>query len=77
MKTLGHDEDFSPRPASEATHHRPGSLGKIEVMRLRVERGESLWHPQDNDLPPEPKLTRVDQVAGIRVWVMVEGRWEA
>jgi hypothetical protein len=29
------------------TQARPGSADKIEVLRARVERGESLHHPED------------------------------
>ena len=32
-----------------ATGHPPGSEGKIEVLRRRVERGEPLWHPHDRN----------------------------
>lgn len=52
LKQLGHDEDFAPRPPAEPTQYEPGSRGKIAVMRARVERGESLWHPQDNQAQP-------------------------
>lgn len=43
----GHDEDFEPSPAKFSTGELPGSQGKIEVLRRRVELGESLWHPDD------------------------------
>lgn len=29
------------------TKAMPGTLEKIEVIRLRVEHGEDLWHPED------------------------------
>lgn len=29
------------------TDHLPGSMEKIEVMRIRAERGLPLWHPHD------------------------------
>jgi len=44
----GHDEDFIPVNAIWPTSALCGSTEKIEVMRLRVELGESLWHPCDN-----------------------------
>ncbi len=44
----GHDEDFIPVNAIWPTSALCGSTEKIEVMRLRVELGESLWHPNDN-----------------------------
>jgi hypothetical protein len=34
--------------AKLSTPHPAGSLEKIEVMRLRVERGEQIFHPNDN-----------------------------
>lgn len=43
-----HDEDFEHRPASWSTAALAGSRAKIEVMRLRVEIGESPHHPSDN-----------------------------
>lgn len=44
----GHDEDFIPVNAIWPTSALCGSTEKIEVMRLRVELGQSLWHPNDN-----------------------------
>jgi len=44
----GHDEDFMPAPADWPTAALAGSPEKVEVMRLRVELGQSLWHPNDN-----------------------------
>ncbi len=44
----GHDEDFMPVPAQWATDALCGSSEKIEVLRARVELGQSLWHPNDN-----------------------------
>ena len=48
LQTYFHDEDFMPVPALERTSARPGSAAKIEVMRLRVERGECLYHRDDD-----------------------------
>jgi hypothetical protein len=36
--------------AKLSTPHPAGSLEKIEVMRLRAERGEAIFHPHDNRL---------------------------
>jgi hypothetical protein len=47
LAQVGHDEDFQDRPASMPTNEPPGSREKIEVMRGRVERGESLWNEMD------------------------------
>lgn len=33
--------------SGRATSHPPGSPGKVEVLRRRLERGENLWHPDD------------------------------
>lgn len=44
----GHDEDFADVPAAWPTAALCGSVEKIDVMRLRVELGQSLWHPNDN-----------------------------
>ncbi len=44
----GHDEDFKPAPADWPTDALCGSSEKIEVLRARVELGQSLWHPNDN-----------------------------
>ena len=40
---------------SEPTQAKPGSPEKIEVMRQRVERGESPFHPDDETRPLEPR----------------------
>lgn len=29
------------------THHKPGSAGKVAVLRRRLELGEEFWHPSD------------------------------
>ena len=41
-------EDYEPAPASVATTATRGSKAKVEVLRLRAERGENLWHDSDN-----------------------------
>ncbi|MCA9196412.1 MAG: hypothetical protein KDA87_02700 [Planctomycetales bacterium] len=45
----GHDEDFSPTESVEfeATDAPAGSAEKIEMLRLRVEKGMPLWHTDD------------------------------
>lgn len=52
IKTLGHDQDFNPKPSKLffPTMYGPGSEQKIEVMRQRVELGLPLWHPQDEQV---------------------------
>jgi hypothetical protein len=42
-----HDEDWDPKEPEKATGAVPGSPEKIEVLRLRAERGEHLWHRRD------------------------------
>jgi hypothetical protein len=44
---LGQARSWEPRKAPPPTAARPGSREKVEVLRLRVERGEELWN--DND----------------------------
>ncbi len=34
-------------PLGEPTNAQPGSIDKIETMRLRASQGLSLWHPAD------------------------------
>jgi hypothetical protein len=45
------------REPAEETGYRPGSLQKIEVMRLRVSQGESPFHQEDATLVPRQLLT--------------------
>lgn len=42
---------FVPRPATKATLARPGSIEKIAVLAARAERGEELYHPDDETIP--------------------------
>lgn len=44
---LGHDEWFSPRPASRPTRTKPGSKARVAAYAARVEAGEDIWHPGD------------------------------
>jgi len=46
-------------PARAPTHHKPGSLGKVEELRRRVAAGEYLWHPNDEaDLIRPPSFLK-------------------
>ena len=47
---VGHDEDFFEVAALQPTDHPPGSVGKVEAMRERVERGQSPFHPDDSHI---------------------------
>lgn len=47
-------EDYVPKPASEPTGTKIGSRERIEVYRLRMERGEVLHHPGDSREVIEP-----------------------
>lgn len=49
LEVYGHDEDFQPKPCVMATHFRPGTLEKMEVLRTRVELGQEIFHPCDVD----------------------------
>lgn len=44
----------------EATDCEPGSPGKIEVLRMRLENGLPLWHPDD-------KLSQSRAVSGVTI----------
>lgn len=41
------DPDTPPRPAVNSTSARPGTAQKIDVLRLRFEANQELWHPSD------------------------------
>lgn len=38
---------------SKATDKEPGSTGKLAVMKARLHKGESLFHPEDKSLGSE------------------------
>ncbi|MCL5459717.1 hypothetical protein M3M33_13865, partial [Loigolactobacillus coryniformis] len=50
LMTAGHDEDFEPTTYGPRTLAGPGSLEKVEVMRRRVELGQHLFHPGDEQV---------------------------
>ena len=39
--------DHQPTMPSEPTSHKVRSWERLEVLRLRAEAGEELWHPDD------------------------------
>ena len=47
----GHDEDFVPHESFDfsATDAPAGSDEKIESLRLRVLKGQPLWHEEDRE----------------------------
>jgi hypothetical protein len=45
------DRYAEPPPPAVPTTAVAGSPQKIEILRQRAERGESLWHPLDNVKP--------------------------
>lgn len=47
IKNKSHDEDWVPKPASEATGSFDGTIERIKVLCDRLERGEALFHPND------------------------------
>lgn len=47
LEINGHDEDFEPRPCATASRANPGTAEKISELAARYERGEELWHPDD------------------------------
>lgn len=48
LKESFENEYIQPVPCTEATTASRGSFEKVVVLRQRVERGEDLWHPEDN-----------------------------
>lgn len=67
-------EDSDERPLIEpleATEARPGTLEKLEVMRMRMERGESCFHPDDPRVYHQ--IDRTDCYGAMRV---VGGGWD-
>lgn len=40
-------DNWKPVPAEEPTEARPGTVEKIEIMRARIEQGQSPFHPDD------------------------------
>ena len=71
----GHDEDFVPVEARWPTDALAGSVEKIEVMRLRVELGESLWHQCDNmDQIVAPRIAREPALRELFVVPVTIGR---
>lgn len=41
------EPDFRREKPCQPTDALPGSAAKVEVLRMRLARGESLWHPDD------------------------------
>lgn len=39
--------ELLPGPAAAPTDAEPGSKEKVEVMRMRFENSQALWHPAD------------------------------
>jgi len=72
LKTDGSCKRFEPKPAREPTCAKPGSAAKIEVLRSRVERGESLWHELDDRSPTLPPARLEPYQPGIREVELLE-----
>ena len=47
IKNKSHDEDWVPKPASMATGSLDGTIERMKVLCDRLERGEALFHPND------------------------------
>ena len=47
----GYDDDWVSLPAKVATAAKPGTAEKIEVMVARLQDGEDLHHPNDEQVP--------------------------
>jgi hypothetical protein len=50
--------DYEPKPAQFATEFKCGSVEKVEIMRIRLQLGQSLYHPDDN--PVKIDLTQYE-----------------
>jgi len=72
LMTDGSCKRFEPKPAREPTCAKPGSAAKIEVLRSRVERGESLWHELDDRSPTLPPARLEPYQPGIREVELLE-----
>ena len=72
LMTDGSCKRFEPKPASESTCAKPGSLEKIEVLRQRVAAGESLWHELDDRSPTLPPARLEPYQPGIREFELLE-----
>lgn len=73
LSNYGHDEDFHALPATTSTSAECGSREKVEVMRRRVEQGQSPFHELDNRAVVPPRWVPHDQVPGIRELRVVVG----
>jgi hypothetical protein len=51
IKNKSHDEDWIGLPPKMATAAKPGTAEKIEVMTARLQAGEDLHHPNDEQVP--------------------------
>lgn len=49
IKKTGDDGPFAPKQCSQPTDYSPGSVEKIEVLRMRVLAGEELFHRDDRE----------------------------
>jgi hypothetical protein len=48
IESHGHDAGFvEKRTATTPTKYEPGTPGKVDVLKARLENGELLWHPDD------------------------------
>lgn len=69
IKNKSHDEDWVPKPASEATGSLDGTIERLKVLCERLERGEALFHPND-----EIRKGTQEQAAEMAKYVKEEAR---
>jgi hypothetical protein len=67
VKNKSHDEDWVPKPASMATGSLDGTIERIKVLCDRLERGEALFHPND-----EPRHGTLEQGQELQDYVREE-----
>jgi hypothetical protein len=63
----GHDLDFEPQNEALPTGARIGSIEQIEVLRLRVQNGQPLFHPGD-----EKRMATNEQRAECVRWLAAQ-----
>lgn len=71
----GYDDDYEPRYEPEPTEHPPGSVGKIEVMRDRLMRGEDLTHEDDCQTSASIELQDLARIHVVAIYKNRKRMW--
>lgn len=70
INTVGHDIDYEPSQRPTPTACRPGTRGKLLILRDRIEAGEELWHDDDltsDEEDNDPRWTPVPDEEFLRI----------